>query len=256
MKILFIGDITGRTGRNAVKEILPKLKKEQKIDLVFANGENATGGRGMKLEHYYEMIDSGIDYFTSGNHLWDQKEIVSVLDDKDIKILRPANYPKIVPGRGFVELEKVILINLLGRIFTEECLDCPFRKFDEIYDEVKNLKKLIIVDFHAEATSEKRAFAEYVSGRATAVLGTHTHVQTNDAQILIGVTAFISDIGMVGAKDSILGVEKEPVIKRFLTGLPWKHDVARGLAIFNAVLIEIDSDNKAKRIELIKEELE
>lgn len=262
MKVLFIGDITGRTGRNAVKEILPKLKKDQKIDYVFANGENVTSGKGIKIEHYEEMLKTGIDYFTSGNHLWTQKEIISVLDDKDIKILRPANYPKNVPGRGWVELEKVILISLMGRIFTEECLDCPFRKFDEIYEEIRKSPfakasgdKPIIVDFHAEATSEKRAFAEYVSERATAVLGTHTHVQTNDAQILNESMAFITDVGMVGAKDSILGVEKKNVIDHFLTALPWKLDISRGPAIFNAVLIEIGSNNKSTKIELIREEL-
>lgn len=251
MKILFIGDITGRTGRNAIKEILPKLKNQLKPDYVFANGENVTSGRGMKLEHYHEMIGAGIDYFTSGNHLWDQKEIIPVLDDKDIKILRPANYPKIVPGRGFVELEKVILINLMGRIFTKEGLDCPFLKFDEIYEEVKNSGKPIMVDFHAEATSEKRAFGFYADGRATAIVGTHTHVATADAQILEKGAAYITDIGMVGAKDSVLGIEKELAIKRYLTGLTQGIEIARGLTIFNAVLIEIDSDNKPTKIELI-----
>lgn len=256
MKIIFVGDIVGRPGRDAVKVILPKLIEKHQPDFVFANGENLTSGRGMKLEHYEEMIKSGVDYFTSGNHIWDNKDFIPQLSDQNVKVLRPANYPTSVVGRGFVELEKIVLINLMGRIFTVEGLDCPFRKFDQIYDEVRDTGKPIIVDFHAEATSEKRAFAEYVSGRATAVVGTHTHVQTNDEQILNDTSVFVTDIGMVGPKDAVLGVGKEQVIGHFLTAMPWKLEVARGPVIFNAALIEIDSNNKPKSIELVKEELE
>lgn len=255
MKILFIGDISGRTGRNAIKEILPKLKSQLKPDFVFANGENVTSGLGIKIEHYEELIAAGIDYFTSGNHIWDKKEIIPFLDDKNVKILRPANYPQNVPGRGFVELEKLVLVSLSGRVFVNDLVDCPFRKFNEIYEQVKNSRKPIVVDFHAETTSEKRAFGFYVDGRAAAVIGTHTHVPTADAQILPEGTAYISDVGMVGAEDSVLGVEKKNVIEAFLTALPWKVEPAKSAPIFNAVLIEIDKNNKARRIELIQKEV-
>lgn len=252
MKILFIGDIVGRPGRTAVKEVLPKLKKEHKIDLVFANADNLAGGIGITLETYQEMVEQGIDYLTSGNHIWDKKEIIRHLDDKDIKIIRPSNYPKGNPGRGFVDLrtkgQNVRLVHLQGRVFMPEGTDSPFQAAEEILKETfKN--SVVILDFHAEATSEKQAMGHFLAGRVAAVLGTHTHVQTADFKILPGGTAYITDIGMTGPEDSVIGDDKEIILKRFLTGILDKIEVAKGIAIFQAVILEIDEKTKrAKKI--------
>jgi 2',3'-cyclic-nucleotide 2'-phosphodiesterase len=246
IKILFIGDIVGRPGRNIIKEVLLKLKTSKKIDIVFANGENLAGGKGMTLETYKEMIDSGIDYFTSGNHIWKNRDIIPYMKDNSVKVLRPANYPNDPPGLGFVTIDidniKITLMNFLGRVFIPELLDDPFSKAKEIAERSKD--DIIIVDFHAEATSEKIAFAYFLDGKVSAVFGTHTHVQTADERILPKGTAFISDIGMCGSADSVIGVEKEAVIDGFLTGLPQSLKVAVGHSIFNACLVEIDKKTK------------
>jgi hypothetical protein len=258
MNILFIGDIVGRTGRNAVKCVLPELKKQKKIDFVIANGENLAGGFGMTIDSYNEMIDAGIDYFTSGNHIWNKKDFLPYLDDENIKVIRPANYTSDTPGRGFVELsvnnKKIVLINLLGVAFMTEYIANPFLEIDDILSKIKDKEsKIIIVDFHAEATSEKVCFGQYLDGVVSAVIGTHTHIATADARVLPLGTAYITDAGMVGALNSSLGDVVAPIINHYKTGLPFKLEVAEGEAIFNAVLIEIDEKTGlSKNIELIQ----
>ncbi|MFA6963880.1 MAG: TIGR00282 family metallophosphoesterase [Patescibacteria group bacterium] len=256
MKILFIGDIVGKPGRQVVAKLLPSLKKEKKIDFVVANGENLSSGKGMTKEKYDEMLRIGVDYFTSGNHIWDNRDIIPYLKDKSIKVLRPANYPSNCPGEGFATFEvnghKVTLINLLGQVFIPVLSESPFKVAKEIADENKD--SIVLIDIHAEATSEKIALAHYLDGQVSAVMGTHTHVQTADDTILEEGTAFLSDLGMCGPKDSVLGVEKGIIIKQFLTALPQSHKVAVGTTIFNACLVEIDTrTKKAVSIERIYE---
>ena len=251
LKILFIGDIVGRPGRRAASHILPMLKDKERVDLVIANGENLAGGKGMTFATYEEMLKAGVDYFTSGNHIWNNADIIPHLKSKSVKILRPANYSKDTPGLGVVTIEvkgtKVTLANLLGRVFLPILVSDPFETADDI--ALENKDSIIIFDFHAEATSEKMALGYFLDGRASAVLGTHTHVQTADERILPKGTAFISDAGMCGPKESVLGVEKEIILKQFLTGLPQSHKVASGDMIFNAVMISIDKKTK-KAVEI------
>jgi len=254
LKILFIGDIVGRPGRSAVREVLPKLIEEKEIDFVIANGENLAAGKGMTKEKYDEMLEAGVDYFTSGNHIWANRDIIPYLKEKSVKILRPANYPSDCPGQGFVTLEikgqKVTIINLLGQVFIPVLTDNPFKISKEIVDDHKD--SIILIDFHAEATSEKIALAHYLDGEVSAIVGTHTHVQTADETILARGTAFISDLGMCGPADSVLGVEKGIIIRQFLTALPQSHKVAVGPTIFNACLATIDTKTRrAVQIERI-----
>jgi len=241
IKILFIGDIVGRPGRRAVSQFLAENKGV--YDLVIANGENLAAGKGMTFAKYEEMISAGIDYFTSGNHIFNNDEMIPYLDDKKVKVLRPANYPASSPGRGVVRINlkngnSVILANLQGRVFMKDDIDDPFVTGKNIVDEYPG--QIIIIDFHAEATSEKMALGYYLDGKATAILGTHTHVQTADEKILPFGTAFISDVGMSGPENSILGVKKEIIIEKFLTQLPLSHKVATGCTILSAVELEID----------------
>jgi len=250
IKILFFGDVIGKIGRKAIKEILPELKKEFEPDLVMANIENLAHGIGATKKTFEEMREIGLDFFTSGNHIFKKSEIEEVLVDQDSVLIRPANYPPGVPGQGFKMIEvasrKVLIINLIGRVFMREDFDCPFRKIDEILKQVdtKDLSATII-DFHAEATSEKAAFGRYVDGRVSAVLGTHTHVQTADNKILPKGTAFISDIGMVGAAESIIGDKIEPILDSFLTQKPALIEVPEeGEVDINAVLLEINPKTK------------
>lgn len=255
MNILCIGDIVGKPGRQAVARILPEIRKECDVDLVVANGENLSHGRGMSPAHYEAMREAGVDWFTSGNHIWARPEIFPYLNAPDTHILRPANYGENVPGQGLATFETagqtVHLINLLGRVFMSELVDNPFRVFDAI---TQNLSGIILVDFHAEATSEKWAFGNYVAGRTSAVVGTHTHVPTADERILSPGTAFISDLGMCGSIDSMIGAEKAPIIDHFLTGLPWRYAVAEdGPTWFNAALVTVDKmSGRAERIERIQ----
>lgn len=246
-KILFIGDIIGRPGRQTASHFIPLLKKSERVNLVIANAENLAGGNGVTLDTYNEMINAGVDYFTSGNHVWDKKEIIASIKDKSVKILRPANYPSGTPGEGMATIKvdgrKVTIINLQGRVFIPILLDDPFRIGREIVDNCGK-DSIILVDFHAEATSEKVALGHYLDGQVAAVLGTHTHVQTADEWILPGGTAYISDIGMCGPKDSVIGVAKEIIIKQFLTQTPQSHKVALGETIFNAVLVEVSTKTK------------
>lgn len=258
MKILFIGDIVGRPGREAVKTLLGSLKEELKPDFVFANAENLAGGKGVTLDTYNEMVEAGIDYLTSGNHIWAVADFVPLLDDSKVKVLRPANYPQGVPGRGFVELDDLVLVNLLGRTFVEPPVDCPFISIDTLLNKNSWQDKTIILDFHREATSESYAMLYHLDGRVSAVLGTHTHVQTADEKVTEKGTAYITDIGMVGAKDSIIGVEIDSVLAGYKTGLPMRFEMPKqGAKIFNAVLVDIDpKTKKARSIERVNREIE
>ncbi len=260
MKILFFSDIIGHPGRDAVKKALPSLKEKFAPHIVVANGENLAGGTGFSFETVEEMRKAGIDFFTTGNHVWKHKDAVEYLNDKKFPVIRPANYPESpdVPGRGYqiVEtnmMQKILVINLLGRVFTGINTDCPFRAFDRILKETSHERiSAIFVDFHAEATSEKVAFGHYVDGRASIVVGTHTHVATRDEKILTNGTAYITDVGMCGPVDSVIGVEKELIIKHFLTQLPYKTDTASGDSQINAVFVETDDATKrAKSIEFV-----
>jgi metallophosphoesterase (TIGR00282 family) len=242
MIILVIGDIVGRPGRQAVQEFLHGLRWQYRVDLVIANGENVAGGFGLTVKTTKELLRYGVDVLTSGNHIWAQKEIVSHLDDDGMPILRPLNYPPGVPGRGYLISGKTMVVNLIGRTFMNN-YDCPFRAMDKLLAEIEPKPPIIIVDFHAEATSEKIALGRYLDGRVSAVLGTHTHVGTIDTQILPGGTAYVTDIGMTGPTDSVIGDDAEAVIQRFLTMLPHHLSVGKGKPVLNAVVIEVDEDS-------------
>ncbi len=260
ISILFIGDIVGSLGRSTVKELLPEIKKRHKIDLTIANGENAAHGYSITENIYKEFMGMGIDALTMGNHIWEKKEVVQKISVFE-KMVRPANYPKGAPGKEFLILDvngvKVGIANFLGRVFMQ-CMDCPFRSAEALIPRIREEAHVIIVDFHAEATSEKTAFGFFLDGKVSAVLGTHTHVMTADDRILPSGTAFISDVGMVGALDSIIGMNKEQIIKRFLTQMPEKFEPTdTGRALFNAVLLKIDTQTGvALEIKKIKEILE
>jgi len=254
MIILAIGDIIGKPGRQAVQAFVPDLRKEYGIDLVIANGENTAGGFGLTIGTAQELLDCGIDIITSGNHIWAQKEIIPYLDE-DVPILRPLNYPPGVPGRGYIMKNKTMVVNLIGRTFMNS-YECPFRTMDALLAGHASKAKVIIVDFHAEATSEKVALGRYLDGRVSAVLGTHTHIGTIDARILPGGTAYVTDIGMTGPDDSVIGDDPEGVIQRFLTMMPHHLSVGKGKPIFNAVMVEVDEKSgRAVRIERIFREL-
>lgn len=255
MKILFIGDIVGKPGRQAVRELLPKLIGDCEIDLVVANCENAAAGFGITRDVVEELFGNHIDIMTSGNHIWDKKEVLEFIGDYET-LLRPANYPEKVPGAGSVAVptaagDYVGVLNLAGRIFMLP-IDCPFTKAKDEIAALRKRAKVIIVDIHAEATSEKKALGWYLDGEVSAVMGTHTHVQTADNEILPKGTAYISDVGMTGSFDSVIGVKKEAVIERFLTGVPNKFDTAKGDIRLQAVLLDIDPETgKANSIERI-----
>lgn len=260
IKILFFGDIVGKIGRQGLKKVLPKLKKKYKPDLVIANGENLAHGLGVTKKVLKEIKEAGVDFLTSGNHIWEKKEIEEIFNDSEWKdfIIRPANWPAGVPGDGAKLLKVgeffVLVTNLMGRVFLNVDLDCPFRKLDEILAQYKNKKtNAILIDIHGEATSEKVAMGWYADGRVSAVLGTHTHVGTADTKILPKGTAYITDVGLVGAKDSIIGVKKEGPIAGFLTQLPQVFEPPeKGEVIINGVYLEINpKTKKAKKIERV-----
>lgn len=243
MRILFIADILGGPGRKAAKYLLPALMEKEEIDFCIANGENAAGGFGLTMEIAEELFHLGIDVLTSGNHIWDRKEIIPFLDTED-KILRPVNYPPDNPGRGagvFGARNGLLVgvINLQGRVFMRE-IDCPFRTVRQVIEELKKKAGLIIVDFHAEATAEKVAMAWYVDGLVSAVVGTHTHVQTADERVLPGGTGYITDAGMCGSIDGVIGIKKELAIKRFLTQTPNRFQPADSNLVLMGVLLTVD----------------
>jgi metallophosphoesterase (TIGR00282 family) len=255
MLILAIGDVIGRPGRIAVKKLLPTLRQQYGLDLVIANAENSAGGIGVTPDTAGELIGAGVDVLTSGNHIWAQKEILPYLDS-EMPILRPLNYPPGIPGRGYITKSKVLIVNLIGRTFMSN-YDCPFRAMDKLLAELEHKPPVIIVDFHAEATSEKVAMGRYLDGRVSAVLGTHTHVGTIDAQLLPQGTAYVTDIGMTGPIDSIIGDDIEKVLQRFLTIIPNRLSVGKGKTTFNAILVRIDDKSgKATSIERIQHEVE
>jgi len=251
MNILFIGDVVGRPGREIVKKLLPELKKELAVDLTLINGENAAAGVGITEKIYQELIEMGIDIITMGNHMWDKKEFVKEIDHCP-RIIRPANYPPGTPGLDRILYKGVGIVNLCGRVFMQS-LDCPFRVGEKVINDLKKETKMIIVDMHAEATSEKYAMGWFLDGKVSAVIGTHTHVQTVDERILPKGTAYITDIGMVGPYNSVIGVEIEPILQRFLTQMPHRFEPAKeGPGIFNAVVLKIDSETgKALEIKRI-----
>lgn len=255
MKILFIGDVVGSPGREMIKEFLPKLKSKYRPTLTIVNGENAAGGRGITKEIYRKFLEAGAQVITLGNHAWDQKEIFDFIQDEKY-LVRPANFPTGTPGVGMVFVKvngiEIAVINLQGRTFLP-AIDDPFKKADELVSLARERTPIIFVDFHAEATSEKQAMGWYLDGRVSAVVGTHTHVQTADYRILPKGTAYLTDVGMTGPYDGILGMEKEAVIKKFLTSLPVRFEVPKsGRAQLSGVIIDIDEKSgRAKAIETI-----
>lgn len=243
MKILFIGDVVGSPGRDMVNEYLPKLKAKYKPQLTIVNGENAAGGRGITQKIYRGLLEAGADAVTLGNHAWDNKEIFEFIEDAKWMV-RPANFPDGTPGKGlvFVKAEgaEFAILNLQGRTFMN-AIDDPFRKAEELVSMVRKRTHFIFVDFHAETTSEKQAMGWHLDGKVSAVVGTHTHVQTADARILPNGTAYMTDVGMTGPYDAILGMDKDAVLKKFLTSLPVRFEVAKsGRKILSACVIELD----------------
>jgi len=263
LKIIFIGDIVGRIGREAVKLLLPGLKEEYKTDLVIANAENLAHGKGVTESILKEMTEYGVDFFTSGNHIWKVKDVYSIFQQQDIPLIRPANYPTGVAGSGLKEIKigakSIFVLNLIGRVFFREDFDCPFRAADKLLATIdKNNCAGIIVDIHAEATSEKVALKHYLDGRVSAIFGTHTHIQTADEEVTQQGTAYISDVGGVIAKDSVIGVDKEAILKSFLLQIHQIHKIPQeGLCSFDAVYVEINSANaQAVKIERIRRGVE
>jgi len=256
LNVLLIGDIVGKLGRRTVASLLPEIRRTYGIHLVIANGENTAGGRGLTPGTAEELYEAGVDILTSGNHIWENREIYPTLD-ADSPIVRPLNYPQGTPGRGVYQRDGVAVINLMGRTFMGWHLDCPFRAADGALAELNGACKVVLVDLHAEATSEKIAMGYYLDGRISALVGTHTHVPTSDTRILPRGTAYVTDLGMVGALHSVIGMETEAVIERFLTQLPNRFDpVDKGPATFNSVLIAIDEDSgKALSIQRLDREV-
>lgn len=245
MKVLAVGDIVGENGLNKLKEILPNLKKREKIDFVIVNGENVAGGMGITEKLFKQIIYSGADVVTLGNHTWSKKDIFNFIEDENL--LRPANYPKNVLGKGYniynCKEKKVAVINLIGRTNMGILSENPFLEADNIIEKIKNKVDIIVVDFHAEATAEKIALAHYLDGKVNIIFGTHTHVQTADEMILQNGTAYITDIGMTGPIDSVIGMDKKASIKRFVTTLPEKYKIADGESKFNSCLFYLNDDN-------------
>ncbi|TMW73279.1 TIGR00282 family metallophosphoesterase [Alteribacter natronophilus] len=242
MKVLFIGDVVGSPGRKMLKEYLKRLKGKYRPDVTIVNGENAASGKGITEKVFHEIKEAGADIITLGNHTWDKREIFDFIEDKP-EMIRPGNFPPDNPGTGIAYhksgSQTIAVISLQGRTFMPP-IDCPFRKADEMVEEAKGKSDFIFVDFHAEATSEKQAMGWYLDGKVSAVVGTHTHVQTADARILPEGTGFITDVGMTGPYDGILGVEKEAVLHRFLTNLPTRFEVTKGREQLNGVYVTLN----------------
>ena len=244
MKILMVGDVFGEPGRAAVKKLLPRLRQEHAIDLVVVNVENAAAGFGVTPQIAREILDQGADVMTSGNHIWDKKEIIEYITKENL-LLRPANFPAGTPGVGHVTVKagphRVAVVNLMGRVFMS-AIDCPFRKADEILAELSKETRVVLVDMHAEATSESVAMGWYLNGRVSAVVGTHRHVQTADERVLPGGTAYITDLGMTGPIDSVIGVDKDLILQRFLTQMPIRFEAAKGPAALHGAVITVDPE--------------
>ncbi len=257
MRILFFGDVDGKIARRALQQVLPQWKKKFSPQVIIANADNVTHGRSINKKHFDLLRDLGIDIFTAGDHTLEREEALSLLQDKDIPVLRPVNIEGDYPGRGadvfLVEKEELLVICLLGQVFIDKEVSSPFLALDDVLKKFSGVKN-IIVDFHAEATSEKAALGWYADGRVSAVLGTHTHVQTADERILHQGTAFISDVGFCGAYNSVIGVDKDEVINYFLTKKKFKMNIPEeGEAVVNAVLIDTDKNGRAKKIVRLRE---
>jgi len=256
MRILFIGDVVGKPGRQAVAALVPALRRERDVDLVIANGENSAHGAGFTQTTVTELLESGVDVLTSGDHTWDQKEAYQVID-RERRLIRPLNMAPNVPGRGSTIVNvgdrfSVGVLNLMGRVYMP-ANDCPFRAGEAEVNRLRQKTNIIFVDMHAEATSEKIALSRFLDGKVSAVVGTHTHVQTADEQILPNGTAYLSDAGMTGPHDSVLGRDVEAVVRRFVTGMPQKLEVATGKVELCGVIIEVDElSGKARKIERLR----
>lgn len=259
LKIAFLGDVVGRSGRRAATAAVPRLKREHDVDFAIANVENAAGGFGVTEEALDELDRAGVDFFTSGNHIWDKREGVPLLDQRS-NIIRPANYPGNAPGRGFrvvrVKDAGVAIVNIQGRVFMP-AIECPFRTIDKCLDQIGNGCPVKIVDIHAEATSEKVAMGWYLDGRVSLVLGTHTHVPTKDAAVLPRGTGYVTDVGMTGSHDSVLGVTKNIVIQRFLDMRPVRFEIATKDLRCDAIVADIeDTSGRTRSIEHVQIKLE
>ena len=263
IRLLFIGDIVGKPGRELTRRAIPPLIDRYSIDLVIANVENAAGGFGITREIGESIRESGVDVMTSGNHIWDKKEAIDYIPTQP-RLIRPANYPEGVPGHGHYEAttalgDMVTVINIMGQVFMAN-LDNPFRIVLETIEKLRNRTPIILVDFHAETTSEKMAMGWYLNGKVTAVVGTHTHVQTADNRVLSDGTAYITDVGMTGPHDSVIGVEKQAALSRFLNGMPARFETATGDPRLNGVVITADSTTglatDIERISLSVQEIE
>lgn len=260
MNILFIGDIVGRPGRTIMEKLLRSIQNEYKADFTIVNGENAAGGNGITREIADEIYRLGVNCITTGNHVWDQRQVFEFIDQEP-RIVRPANYPQGTPGRGYTVLKgpggvDIGIINISGRVYMPS-IDDPFQEVNKIVTTLRGKTDIIFVDFHAEATSEKIALGWFLDGRVSAVCGTHTHVQTADERVLPSGTAYISDVGMTGPRDSVLGVKKETIIKRFLTSLPVRFEIAGGAVQLNGVIIDVITETgKARSIQRIQKFIE
>ncbi|KIL35718.1 metallophosphoesterase [Cohnella kolymensis] len=254
MRVVFIGDIVGNVGRDTVRRLIPWINDKYHPHIIIANGENAAGGRGITASITRELFECGVHGITMGNHTWDNREIFEFIDDEP-RMIRPSNLAPGTPGRGSMIIKangkSLGVVNLIGRTFLPPAED-PFRTADEEIEQLRRTTKCILVDFHAEATSEKVAIGWHLDGYASLLVGTHTHVQTNDARILPEGTAYVTDAGMTGPRDGVLGMEKEAVVRRFLTGLPARFTVAEGKWALNGVYAELDeSTGKAQKVQLI-----
>jgi len=259
MRVLFLGDIVGRPGRDIIRNALASFRKKEKIDFAAANAENAAGGSGVTPEIAEELFKHGVDVITSGDHIWKKHEIYDLLESSD-RIIRPLNYPRGVPGKGSTVVDaaesgKIAVINLVGRVFME-AVDCPFERVRAELEGLKKKTPVVIVDIHAEATSEKMAMGWYLDGVVSAVIGTHTHVQTADEKILPGGTAFITDCGMTGPHDSVIGRKKEKILTRFITQMPTRFEVATEGLEMQGVIVDIDEKTgKATGIKRVQEKI-
>lgn len=255
MKVVFIGDIVGNVGRDTVKRLLPWIREKYQPHFIIANGENAAGGRGINAAITRELFDWGVHGITMGNHTWDNRDIFEFIEDES-RMVRPANLAPETPGRGSMIVraggKELGVVNLIGRTFLPPA-ECPFRAADELLADIRRQTKCVLVDFHAEATSEKIAMGWYLDGRASLVVGTHTHVQTNDERILPEGTAYVTDAGMTGPRDGVLGMDRETVVRKFLNGLPARFTVAEGKWGMSGVFVDIDeTTGKAAVVKLIR----
>ena len=257
MNVLFLGDVVGKPGRRAIQFLLPRLIDRERVDLVIANCENATDGSGIDPKNAHELLETGVHVLTSGNHVWRRKEIIEFIG-REPRLLRPANFPPAAPGHGWAVCETadatpIAVLNLIGRVFMDS-VDCPFRTAEALLPELRARARIIVVDMHGEATSEKAAMGWFLAGKVSAVLGSHTHVQTADERLLPGDTAYITDVGMCGPTESVIGVEKELALRRFITHMPVKFEVAGGPVVVQGAVVDIDPETgRARGIRRLRE---